>query len=271
MLLFFKSILTIILLALTSNLGSQNIVTGARFAAMGGCSVSLTGLWSVLNNQAGLSQIDNTKIGINYESKFMLSELSNKSIAIVTPLKYGVIGLSYNHFGFNLFNTQRVGLSFSRSFGNKLHTGLQLDYQRTGFGNGYGNSGLITFEIGIQANISDNVILGLWVFNPVRSKIHGTNEYLITILRFGICWYLSEYMLVTTEIEKNTDVDKFILKCGAEYNINKRYFIRAGVSSTHNIFSFGIGITIKKFTIDLSASYNNFLGFTTQSGLTFSF
>jgi len=251
---------------------AQSKTSGARSAGLGNSSVALSDLWSTMNNQAGLSAIKRPTIGINYEYRFMMKELSTKSVAGVFPTKLGVLGVSYNHFGYSLYSQQKAGLIYARSFGKSIRVGVQLDYLLTSFGNNYGSSGLITFELGIQTDISETITLGAWVFNPIRSKAADFNdERLLSIIKFGGVWHVSDNLLITIETEKNSEISNLIFRGGAEYSIVQKYFFRTGFSTSHEIFSFGAGIKVRQFSFDISASYHNLLGFSPQLGLYYQF
>jgi len=245
---------------------------GSRSAGMGRSSVAITDFWSTMNNQAGIALYENPAVGIYYENRFLLNELSSKSIAAILPTKYGVFAATYNHFGYNLYNDQKIGLAYASAFGKKFRVGLQLDYLQTSLGNNYGSKGNVTFEIGIQTDVSNNITIGAWVFNPIMVKLADyDDEKLPAIYRVGFAWHISDVFLATLEAEKSTAINPIIFRGGIEYELNKKFFFRTGFSTKKEIFSFGMGINIKHLVFNISAVMHESLGFSPQASLIFNF
>ncbi len=271
-----SKILTLLLL-LTANYqyalaGGGISVTGSRSAAMGRTSVAYTDFWSAMNNQAGIALANKPMAGIFYESRFMLNELSSKSVAAIIPTKYGVFAGTYNHFGYKLYNDQKIGIAYARSFGAKFRIGVQLDYLQTTLGNNYGSKGNVTFEIGIQTQVTKNLTIGAWTYNPIMAQLAGyDSEKIPATYRLGIAWQMSEIFLLTLETEKNTAISPIIIRGGAEYELNKKFFFRTGFATKDEIFSFGAGIKLTHLVFNISATMHQILGFSPQSSLIFSF
>ena len=245
---------------------------GARNAGMCRSSVALTGFWSIFNNQAGLALISKPTAGISYESKFSLSELSNKTAAFAYPLNFGVIGVDFNHFGYSQYNEMKVGLTYARAFGKYIRIGLQLDYLQSTLGDGYGSKSNVTFELGVQSDVTDEITLGAYVFNPVRVKLSDyADERIPAIYRFGMAWHFSDNFLATAEAEKNSFYPKIIIRGGLEYDLKQKFVFRTGFSSGDEIFSFGFGLHLKGVRFDIAAIMHQTLGFSPQASLSYSF
>jgi hypothetical protein len=261
-------------LALVYNAHAQgdNNPIGARQAGMGRSSVALTDFWNIQNNQAGISLIDKTSVGIYYENSFNVSELSTKSIAAMVPSKIGVFGVTFNHFGYAQYNEMKAGLVYARSFGQYFRIGLQLDYLQTTIGDNYGSAGNVTFEIGVQSDVSEKLTIGAWVFNPVQVKLSGnTSQKYPAIFRFGAAWDILENFIATAEVEKNSQFDPILFRGGLEYGLDEKFFFRAGFSTQQEIFSMGFGLKLKGFKFDISAVMHQSLGFSEQVSLIYQF
>lgn len=246
--------------------------TGARSAAMGRCSVASTDVWSIMNNQAGMAKLDRFTAGIAYESPFLLNELSAKSIGLAAPTKFGVLGLSYRHQGYALYNEQKVGLAYAKSFGPHLRIGLQLDYLQTSLGDGYGNKGSVTFELGLQSDISEKLTLGVYAFNPLRVKLADfDNEKIQAIYRFGLQWKVAENFFALVDVEKNTGIRPVVARLGLEYQVKDKFYMRTGTSTGQEIFSLGVGFHHHVFQIDLGAAMHQTLGFSPQASVQIGF
>ncbi len=253
----------------------QNIVCaqyyqtlGTRASAMGNTSTAANDLWSAVNNQAGLANIQKPEAGIYYCASALTKELSTKAICAAFPFKPGVLSISYTYSGYSLYNIQKTGITYSMSFGEKIRTGLSLDYLQTKFGNNYGKKGNTTFEFGIQADVTDDVTIAAWTFNPIMIKFDDYNEEKIPgVLRFGMLWKISDSFILIIETEKNTNIRPLIFRGGIEYSLNNRFLFRIGTSSHSDIFTFGTGIQLNVITIGISAKMHQTLGFSPQISL----
>jgi hypothetical protein len=256
----------------TCDAGGELLPTGSRQAGMGRVSVAITDFWNSQNNQAGIALMDKISAGIYYESRIMLNQLSTKGAAVVVPTKIGVIGATFNYFGYNLYNDMKIGLVYARSFGPYFRMGIQLDYLQTSLGNDYGNKGNITFEIGVQSDVTENLSIGAWVFNPIQVRLADyADERIPAVFRFGIAWHFSDHFFATVEAEKNMALRPIIIRGGLEYGFNDRFFLRTGFSSGQEIFSMGFGFNIKILRFDISAVMHQTLGFSPQASMIFQF
>jgi len=260
--------------------GGENYPIGARSAAMGNASTMLSDLWAVHHNQAGLAGLTSPVAGIHYENRFSLQELSLQAAAFALPLAgdgHSVIGLSVVSFGYSAYSDMKVGLAFGKQLGDKYSVGLQLDYLQTSIGNEYGRKGAVAAEVGLQAEVIDNLTMGVHIFNPTRAKLLEYNiqeevetERIPTIMRFGMNYAFSEKVSVSLETEKDVYF-KAIFKGGIEYHPIDILYLRGGLSSDPVYNAFGFGLDINSFRLDFAASKHQVLGYTSQISLVYKF
>lgn len=258
-------------IAFSAKAGNEDFPVGARSAAMGNASVSLSDVWSAQHNQAGLGFLKDASAGAYYENRFMLKELSLKGAVVALPIKAGTFGLCITNFGYSAYSENKYSLSFAKAFGNKLSAAVAMDYLTTKIAEGYGSKGVLAAEAGIQAKPMEGLTIGLHVFNPTRAKIADyNNERIPTIIRFGGDYAFSEKVTLAVETEKDI-AKKAVFKVGIEYKVVKEFYLRGGISTNPTIGSFGFGINMKNFKLDFSAGYHQVLGFSPQLGLTYVF
>jgi hypothetical protein len=269
---FFTAALIFFTVLSTSVHGFDGVgIIGGRSGGLGKASVSLTDFWAIQNNPAGMAMQKDISAGIAYENRFMLKELGLKSVAFIMPVKFGVLGLSYNQFGYNLYNENKVGLAYARAFGPRLRIGLQLDYLSTSFAEGYEGFNNVTFEFGVQSNINDKLAVGAYIFNPARVTLSEvTNERVPIILRFGISYQFTEKLLAVADIEKNFDFEPDV-RIGLEYLLNETFYLRTGLAVNPGLFTFGTGMQISGLRFDVAASLHQVLGANIQGGIIYSF
>lgn len=127
---------------------SQKIEAG-KSAAMSNTSVTLTDIWSVYHNQAGLGFIDDISAGIFHQSGF-IKQQNLQGLGFAYPTKTGTIAASYSYYGFSQYNEMQAGLAFGRSFTRYFAVGLQINYLSTRIADNYGSANTVNFEVGIR-------------------------------------------------------------------------------------------------------------------------
>jgi hypothetical protein len=250
--------------------GELNI-TGGRAAAMGYACVAASDPWSVINNQAGLAWRRQFSIGVYMENRFLVKELSLKTMGAVLPVKHGAFGISLGHFGFSIYSETKAGLAFALSFGKHFSAGIQIDYLLLQQGPDYGNRNLFTCEAGLQYRPNDLICLGVHVYNPVPVRVAGfQEERLPTLFRMGLSWKLSDDFIALVDYEKDL-VSGSVLRTGLEYHCVKPLYIRIGFLSSPMQFTFGIGLELGHFGFDFASSYHTVLGYSPQGSLVYHF
>lgn len=242
---------------------------GGRSTSMGSCSVSFCDFWSIQNNPAGLAQWRSISAGISYENRFLMKELSYANAGFVIPINIGTLGVSYSRFGFENYNENNVGLAFARDFGPYLKIGLKLDYLSFRFSGDYTTRRTATFELGIQATITDDLCLGVYIFNPIHVKLKTVyNQHIPIVFRLGLSYKITKDFIMATEVEYDSD-RKMDYRFGLEYHITKSFYVRAGMHTNPGTACFGVGYTVNRVIIDISATMNQLTGTTFQASLVF--
>lgn len=232
-------------------------------------TVVCSGLWSLTGNQAGLAYLQHPLIGISYNNRFLLNELSTKAIGFVYPSRFGAIGLSFDHYGYSSYNESKIGLAYAGKLGKHLAVGINLDYMRTAIGNDYGAMDVVTFELGLIAKIAENFRIGTHVFNPIQARIaDNSNEKIPSIYQLGLSFNFSSQLITFIEAEKNS-LYPLNVKVGLEYNIKDLFYLRTGVTTNPVKMSMGFGLILKRFFIDIASTYHTVLGFSPCISLTY--
>lgn len=242
---------------------------GARSNATGNCSVSFNDFWSIQNNPAGMADYQFVSCGLSYENRFFMKELSLYNGAFVMPLKIGTFGLSFSRFGFEKFNENKLGLAYARAFGPYLKMGLKLDYLWFKFSDEYAKRRTATFELGIQSDVTKDLCIGVYIFNSINVKLKTIhNERIPVIFRFGLSYKVTKDFLATTEVEYDSD-SGLDYRFGLEYNTLKDFYIRVGVRTNPATACVGVGYSLNRVVIDVSATMNQHTGVSFQSSLIF--
>lgn len=247
-----------------------NDMQGARSAALGGYNVTLSDVWSTNNNQAGLGFVEDLRGGIYYENRFLLSETSYKAGAFVLPVKTGALGINVGSFGYELYSETKAGLSYGQRFGDKFSIGVQLNYINAKLTQDYGSKASVTGAVGAIARLSNELTLGVHVYNPTRSKLATySNERIPTIMKLGLDYRFSKKVMLAVSSEKDVDFDARV-NVGVSYHITEMVYLRGGISTNPTQYAFGVGMQLKYFKVDLSSSFHQTLGITPAISIIYS-
>lgn len=268
----FSIIILIFIISILPTTAQPGQPTGAKALSMGGVSLLPADFWSVFNNQAGLSTQNNWAAGFAYDSYLGLDKnLSLKSGAVIVPTNSGVFGLTLNYYGYAAYNEQKIGLAYGKLLSEIFSVGLQIDYVSVSIGNEYGQAGAFTFEVGILAQISDELHIASHIYNPFMVKLGKVNpESTPAIFKLACAYKIDQDILLLAEYEQS-DIAAGIIKLGLEYHLIEDFFIRGGLSSNPNLFSFGLGLKLNGFNIDFGTSYHQILGFSPKAAVYYRF
>ncbi len=241
---------------------------GARQAGIAGASVSLTDVWSLHNNPAGLAALQGTSAGIAFQNRFFIKELSQRAAVVAMPTSLGSFGLGFTQFGYKLYNENFIRFAYARNLHPNFSAGLGLNYIYVQAGNEYPAQQGVAFELGVQQRINRQLSMGAYLFNPARAGISDrTDDRLPMVMRFGLGFHFTDQLYGLAEVEKQSD-RKPDVRAGLEYQYNQ-FFLRTGVAVNPSIFTFGMGMNMGSFSIDISAGLHQQLGSTLQAGLQF--
>lgn len=245
-----------------------NQPVGAKALSMGGISLLPDDFWSVFNNQAGLASQTNWMVGFAYDSYLGLDKnLSLKSGGFIVPTNSGTFGLSLSYYGYSAYHEQKIGFAYGKSLGKIFSVGLQIDYLSVAIGNDYGNASAITFEIGILAKLSEDLQIATHIYNPFMVKLGEINpEITLAIFKLAAAYSIENDILVLAEYEQSVDAHG-IFKVGMEYHLLEQFFVRGGLATNPNLFSFGVGFNFSGFNVDIGTSYHQTLGFSPKVGM----
>lgn len=240
------------------------IISGGRPAGMGYAAVAGNGLWSVCNNPAGMAFTNGLRAGIYAENRFLLPDLTTGTIAITFGSRPGTFGGYVNHFGGVLYSELKAAAGYARKFGKRLAAGVLINYMGITQAEGYGNKGLVSFEVGLMCRPDDKWSVGVHLLNPVPISISDDgNEKLPVVFRAGFSRMFAKKAEVTAEIESASH-EKAVARIGLEYIVHRSFFLRTGFVSNPQTVTAGIGLAFGNLHIDLGSSWQPVLGYSAQ-------
>jgi hypothetical protein len=242
------------------------IIAGAKEAGMAKVCVMTFDLWSAFHNQAGLAFNKSMNFGFNYENRFSIRELGTSSTGVIIPAGRLTMGAVYSHFGYSEFRRQMVGLACGMPLSNIIAAGVQIDYFSEKTTGEYNNNQSLTCEAGIIMTTTENIKIGIHVFNPVPNSLRKSD--MPTGLKAGAAVKLNKEFSAGIETDISTG-QKLNIRTGFEYEVAKKFLLRGGFSSENNSFCFGIGYEAGPMMIDLGFSTHEKLGITSSVSIIF--
>ncbi len=244
---------------------------GARSVAMGDASLANRDVWAGFNNPAALTGVKSISAGLFYENRFMVSELSYAALAVVCPIEKGVFALNYSRFGYSVYNENRVGLAYAMPLARWLSMGIQFDYLNAMQPKAYGNSHVLSFDIGLLAEPVENFFFAAHIFNPANISLDGKiDRNISTAMRLGLAYQFGEKTLASVETE--SDINTYTtFKAGVEYHLFKQFVLMTGFNVKPIKASFGAAYECKNLRIDLAYSYHQQLGNSPHLGISYAF
>lgn len=234
-------------------------------AGLGHATVAMQNPIALFSNQAGITGLTKLAVVAAAEQRFLVSELQSAAVGVAMPTRSGTFGLMAQSFGFEGFRQQKIGLSYARKLWKTLSVGAQFNYFQTRIPE-YGSRGVLSFEAGVQANISKTLMVGAHIQNPAQVSL-AENENLSTILRLGIAWKVSEKLLLCSEVEKDLD-HPFRWKNGLAYQPIESLYLRTGYATEPSMLFFGVGFAFGNgLQADLAGSFHQTLGFSPSAGV----
>jgi hypothetical protein len=261
-------VLGLILFTMTGRAGGEERVTGAKAAGLGWSAVTASDNWSSANNPAGIAWLTGWSGGLFAGNFFLVKELSYEAVSLVWSGRPGGFGLVIGYYGFSACNEVFTGISYARKFGKRLGIGLQLNYQRIGFSEGYGSKGMVSAKIGLMVKPGDHWTIGMSVSNPVPVKLSDNPKELLPLLfRLGVGYTIHDKVWLTLEGEKDL-LHPVTIRSGIEVKVFSILTGRIGMATGPFVFTAGTGLRLKQWQIDIATGYHMVLGFSPALSLT---
>lgn len=242
----------------STNLLQAQTSLGATSVAMGQTGVAIpNGNWSIFSNVA-LMPTDEKHISF-YGFRYVgIAEITDMAVNMITPTNVGTIGIGVHRYGFNLFNENRFLLAYKNNL-ERFHYGASVSYTHIFQGGDYGAAGAIGFDIGLAAEIVDDLWFGARTTNLNQPSYGDTDEELSRELAAGISYMLTSEALITAEIVKDV-LFPLSFRSGVQFEIIQSLFIRAGITTKPETYSFGFGYQSRNWNVNVGLQQHNPLG-----------
>jgi len=247
----------------------EDLTIGARATAMGGAYVALADdAYGFYFNPAGLSEVSGLEISSFYTQLYNLKELPYASLSLVSPTRFGNLGLGFSSFGYDLYKEEILIFSYGRPLHPKVSFGFNLKGMRLKI-LGYGSSVTLGLDVGLMGYLTDRLGLGFSSRNINNPQIGRCREGLPQSYAFGLRGCPIPKLILTCDFYSDLRYPLEI-RVGEEYQLFPLLALRAGVGRNPNTFNFGAGFSTQIFTLDYAVRTHSTLGLTHQISLSLS-
>ena len=273
-----KKFLLALLILITTSLHAQVYPQiGARANSLGGASLGITDVWSVYNNPGAFGALDHSAVGVSYENRFLLKEMSTQSLAFgYHTEKAGNFGIHFQQYGFSLYREMQGGFTYGMKFFDNFSGGVSINYHRIALGNNslgdsYGSKNTVSGALGLFYQMNDQLKFGMRMMNINRAKLlEVENERLPTTFNLGIMYAFSDKAFWSVEAEKDL-IHPINIRSGVEIQAHEIFAVRLGLNTYPFQATFGFGLKFKKIYLDLATMWHAQLGLSPSGGLHFRF
>lgn len=230
------------------------------------------GIQSVFGNPAGLTYLTGPGVFAGAENRFELKDLTAFQLAIALPVQeVGCFSFNLTDVGGSLYRDQKFGLAYARKIMKHLSLGVQLDWIIMQIET-YGSHHRVTFDAGLQARLTEELMLGFHLFSPYPVKFDD-NRIVPVYIALGMIYRISSQVELKTEIQKHF-YENPALHVGMRYQMLKALSISMGFRTEplHAILSAGLSIKIPGgIIVDFGMNYHQSLGISSAIGFSYQF
>lgn len=229
--------------------------------------------WSSFSNPAMLGYLEQSELGFQFENRYLLNELSTKSLEVGFFSKLMCTGISFSHFGYSQYHEMLTGIGFARNFSNKFAMGVQANYFTTYFSASNSYRGTFFPQVGLSVQLSPSFNIGFNASNPFQStlKTEYVTKRLPSVFSLGTGYSFSPEFIWRTQIDKEVSSD-YRFATGFDYQMLGTVKVKVGAyGSDYLIPCLGMGLKVGSFLIDFNCELHPLLGLNTFAAIHYHF
>ncbi|NLO71438.1 MAG: hypothetical protein GX102_10990 [Porphyromonadaceae bacterium] len=265
----------IILIGSTSLVFGQIAPVVPTATSIANTSVAVRNEWNAFQNTAALAHIEKAEASVQFENRFMLKELSTRSIQGGLKTSAVNVGISYSFHGYSVYHEMIGGVGIARNFDDKFSMGVQFNYYTAYFSADEESRyrGALLTQFGVLSKIFPKLTVGFHTFNPFQSSIKAENSVkkLPSIFSIGTNYAFSDNLIWLTQIDKEVS-SNFRFATGFEYTMIDQVTVKLGAyAMDYLVPALGFGLHFGDFHIHLNGELHPLLGLNTIANLKYSF
>lgn len=263
-------LVAVVLAHLAANAQISDRAVPGEARAMGQAHAPITSRWAALSNQAALGWDSTLWVGAHYENRYMLSQLGMSLVGGVIPVRPGAFGISLSHMGYSQMGLSRAELSYGMKLGPHLSAGIGFGLHLARFTGEHKSRFALTVSAGLQYQPVQQLLIGTHLFNPARASL-DERQTMPPTLAIGLAFRPHNDFSIALQADASTET-RTAIRGGMEYRPISALALRVGYASgSPEGLTAGVGIAIKRLTLDVGAAYHNTLGITSSVSASYRF
>lgn len=249
-----------VFLTVSSNVFGQEFSGDARTESMAGASLTCGNVWSVFNNVGAMSE-SGLSVGAGYLNRFLMEEISEKSMAIIVPAFNGVCGGGVNYFGYSQYNQIKSVFGYAKKLGEKFNAGISISYYSLNIANSVHKSAALSGNMAMIYNFNRNWSYAVCINNVAKSVFFDNvlNDVVLPTIATGAA-YKSEKILCEVDVESTLENGDIAVRTGLEINPIAGFLFRTGMLVNPFYACFGAGYNFGFMQFDFGVRRHFVLG-----------
>jgi hypothetical protein len=248
---------------------SSGTLIGARSNGLAYASAGIADEWSLFNNVAGIAEVKGVSANFTYDVNPTFGAFNRMAAVVNVPTKLLATAVGVYRFGDDLYNEHLIAFGVANTLGI-ASLGVKANYIQY-YADGAGAKRFLTFSAGGIARLTPHFSIGSYITNispPALSSVE--RETIPTILSLALAFKPTDKLFLTTEIEKDLELDPR-WKTGFEYAFHKKVIVRTGYVLKPQTAFFGLGLRPRNFQLDYCVQVASKLGLAHQASVGYAF
>lgn len=233
-------------------------------AGAGGASATFADVYSILNNPGSLGDVEADGIATGFNQFAGVEGWNTYFLTASKRVLGGSLAVSIDRFGDDVFNLTHLSLGFGHKLGI-ASLGGAIRLQQLSI-EGFGTRASWIFDVGGLVHLGNQVEVASGVRNLTQSRI-TPSEYLPSTMYLGLRYSVSPSFTIVSEVTHDLH-QSLICKVGLLYSIRIFHF-HMGFISMPSTATFGAGVDLRHFRLDVAVQTGSPLGLQQQVGISY--
>lgn len=232
---------------------------GASSFAIGNAAVAIDQYsFAVYYNPAAISTKEIFQTSFSFQNYFGISDLNSVDLTTNFKLASQPFSIALNRFGNKLY--QEIQLTVASRYEILEYCAVGISVQ--GYMLSIHQHGqVLTWGINFSTlyKLLPELSLGALITNLNQPRISAIQEKLPQTMSLGLCYYPVPDLMVSFEIFQDMRFSQEY-RAGCSYQVISFLTVRAGIEDKLNIYSYGLGISMKNIDFDYTLRNHPVLG-----------
>jgi hypothetical protein len=238
----------------TMQVSGQLLWQESAVAALGSAYVTRPGYFTAGHNQAGLGWIENHSLSIQHSRPFIVKEFGISSLSAQMKINNGAFGATLSTYGLEGLRQTSSWLSLGIRLHPGITAGLGIHLWTWSIPEQILHHPGISFALGIQARISEHLMMGAHILHPLAWTAAETlRQKWMTIsvglsyTFFGMATWYSEFHVLSEE--------RVQLCNGLEWKIGDGISLFMGIHNGPFVYAAGIHVENARWSVQFAFQY----------------